>query len=274
MSRPLVRITLTLVVAMAASMLTATPAMAAPPPNDHVDGAVRVTTVPFVYEQDTTDATADGPRRCGNNSSVFFTFAPAGSGRYQVDTLGSEYDTVLTVFVRRHGSVTIIECNDDRLNLASGVRFRGRPGVTYTIMVSTCCGSGVDGVGGPLTLAVDRVNTNPLEASLTVTGGSSDPVSGDLTLTGTLTCTERSIMYLEGVLRQVRNGLFVARAYVSGGISCVPGSGDGWSLVLESATGVVFGPGPASLRIDALVATDGFRDVLRLPTGEETIVIG
>jgi hypothetical protein len=274
MTRLRVRIILTLVVVMAASLMSATPAVAAPPPNDHADGAILVTSLPFVYQQDTVDATADGPRRCGNNASVFFSFEPASGGRYQVDTLGSEYDTVLTVFVRRHGSVSIITCNDDRFNLASGVRFRGRPGVTYTLMVSTCCGSGVDGVGGPLTLAVDRVNQDPIEASLGVTGGSTDPVSGDLTLTGTLTCTERSIVYVEGVLRQVRNGLFVARAYLSSGLSCVPGSGDGWSLVLESATGVVFGPGSASLRIDSIVATDGFREALRLPTGEETIVLG
>ncbi|HEY7666955.1 MAG TPA: PPC domain-containing protein [Actinomycetota bacterium] len=272
MARPLARI-VTLLVASAAIVLSALPAMAAPPPNDDVDGAIRVSSLPFVYEQDTTDATADGPRRCGNSSSVFFTFEPTQGGRYQVDTLGSEYDTVLTVFVRRSGSVALVTCNDDRFNLASGVRFRARPAVTYTIMVSTCCGSGVDGVGGPLVLAVDRVDPSRIRASLEVAGGSTDPVSGDLTLTGTTTCSERSIIYVEGAIRQVRNGLFVARAYLSHGVTCVPGSGAEWSIVLEPATGVVFGPGAASLRLDTIIATDGFRDVLRLPVGEETVFI-
>jgi hypothetical protein len=264
--------TLVLVAPVALSVASSLPALGAPPGNDGIDGAIRVASVPFVHEQDTADATASGPRACGNNSSVFFRFEPRDGGRYQVDTLGSEYDTVLTVFTGRGRSIDVLGCNDDRFNLASGVRFRAREGTTYYLMVSTCCGSGLDRIGGPLVLAVDRVDPEPLVAAISISAGSSDQLTGDVTVSGTKGCSKRSVLYIEAVVRQVRNGVLLARAYVSVGVPCVPGD-DTWSTVVEPQTGVIFGPGQAFVRYYARFAFDGFRDQIQLPSGEGTILI-
>ena len=259
--------------AAAFMLMTAIPALAAPPENDSIEEAISVDSVPFVHEQDTTDATASGPGACGNNSSVFFRFEPTTTGRYQVDTIGSEYDTVVTVFTGRGSSIDLLGCNDDLFGLASGLRFRGEVETSYYIMVSTCCGSGQDGIGGPLMLSVDRVDPAPLSAAIDITGGSTDPISGDLTVTGTSRCSERSVVFIEAVVRQVRDSLFVARVYVSLGLACAPGLSGRWSAVLEPQTGVVFGTGQASVRYDSRGASDGFRDQVTLPAGEATIVV-
>jgi hypothetical protein len=264
--------TLVFVAPVVLTVASGLPALGAPPGNDGIDGAVRVASVPFVHEQDTADATASGPRACGNNSSVFFRFEPPDGGRYQVDTLGSEYDTVLTVFTGRGRSIEVLGCNDDRFNLASGVRFRAREGTTYYLMVSTCCGSGLDRIGGRLVLAVDRVDPEPLDAAIDIVSGSSDQLTGDLTISGTTNCSKRSVLYIEAVVRQVRNGVLLARAYVSGAIPCAPGD-DTWSTELEPQTGVIFGPGQAFVRYYARLASDGFHDQILLPTGEGTILI-
>ncbi|MFN8232263.1 MAG: hypothetical protein U0V56_01855 [Actinomycetota bacterium] len=262
-----------LVVACASALLGGSVASAATPTNDSEAGAISVTGLPFVHEQDTTDATADGPRGCGNNASVFFRLEPTTGGRYQVDTVGSGYDTVLTVFLAGRRPPEILECNDDRFGLDAGVRFRGQAGVAYTIMVSACCGSGVDGIGGHLVLHVERVNAEPLKASIEITGGRTDPLSGDITVTGTMSCSERSIVYLEAAVRQLRDGMFIARVYLSGGLSCDPGAAPAWSVELQPESNIAFGPGPAAVRYFQRGATDGFSEAIQLATGDDTIAI-
>ena len=69
-------------------------ALAQPPSNDSRAGAVVVTSVPFSYAEDTSEATASGPKFCSNNGSVFFKLHAASDQDLQVDTIGSGYDTV------------------------------------------------------------------------------------------------------------------------------------------------------------------------------------
>jgi hypothetical protein len=247
------------------------PAFAAPPGNDTIAGAVGVTTLPFTYEQDTSEATADGPRFCGNNSSVFFRFDPSDSGRFQVDTFDSDYDTVLSVFTGQGSSLRQVSCNDDRFGYSSGVRFRARAGTTYFIMVSTCCGSGVDHVGGSLALTVGRVATAPLDATFVIQGGVTDPLTGMVTVSGTMTCNQRSIVGLVGIMRQVRNQVFLARASLSIAVACMPGGSDTWTAEVETETSIVFGPGQASVASIVRYAWDGFRQFSAVPQPDQAI---
>ena len=248
-------------------------AQAGTPGNDRIEDAVLVTTAPLTYEQDTSGATASGPRFCGNNSSVFFRFVPATGARYQVDTIGSDYDTVLSVFTGRGRSVEAVQCNDDRFGYASAVRFRGKAGIEYYIMVSTCCGSGENDEGGFLSLTFGVVDDAPLVADIDIQGGSTDPLTGVATLSGIMSCSDRSIVYMDGVVRQVRNQIFLARAYFSFGVVCTPDGDHSWTFQLESETSVVFGPGQASIRYFSKGATDGFRDTVMLPMADEVIVL-
>jgi hypothetical protein len=243
--------------------LSPTRALAAPPPNDSEAGAVEISALPFVDEADTSEATSGGPRVCTNVASVFYTFTPEENVRVQIDLIGSDYDTTLGVYrYAAGGSRREVTCNDDRFGLDSGVRFRARAGTTYYVIVGMCCGfqrSGGPG-GGSLVLTATEVVDADLQYDLEVTGGTTDPVTGIATLSGTVTCTERSVVFREGNLRQVRQGIFIARGYVFLEAVCTPGAATAWSAEIDTETGIAFGAGSASLTTFYEAATDGFRD--------------
>ena len=88
---------LVFVIACSIVAASALPVMAAAPHNDLVRNATGISSLPFSVEQDATESHTDGPRGCGNRGSVFYKFRPANDMRLQADTLGSGYDTVLTV---------------------------------------------------------------------------------------------------------------------------------------------------------------------------------
>lgn len=249
--------------------LMAPPAMAAPP-NDSESTAIEVSSIPFTYEQDTAEADANGPRFCSNNTSVFFTFTPSDTFRVQVDTFGSDYDTVLSVYTRS-GGVDQVRCNDDRFGVASGARFQARAGTTYFIMIAECCGSGGSGSGGELTLHVGAASNEPVEATLEISPtGTYDPVGGSATISGTITCPTTAAAGLDGVLRQVRDGLYVARAYLYSSAMCEPGDPVAWSVEVDSETSYAFAAGDSRLTYSAY-ASDGW-NWTELAYGEKVTV--
>jgi hypothetical protein len=239
------------------------PASASPPSNDVEASAIGVDAVPFTHSVDTSDANADGPRFCSSHASVFYAFTPPADVRVQVDTLGSGYDTTLAIYTRDDaGKVEQIGCNDDRFGGASGLRLRAEAGTTYVMMVGRCCGDPREGrtgrPGGPLVLTVTEVSTAPLEATLTVEGGAVDPTTGIATISGTITCSRRSIVYSEGVLRQLRQQVFLARGYWYASSACAPDAPIPWSIEVDTETSVVFGTGPATSRRYYLEAYAGW----------------
>src|SRR5262245_53098356 len=239
--------------------LWATPVSAAPPSNDQESGAIAIGALPFTTSQDTTEAPASGPRLCPTRASVFYSFTPGSTGRVQVDTIGSDYDTILGVYRRTTGQVRAMRCDDDRFGFTSGVRFRAVAGTTYIVMASECC-SNIGGGGGQLELTVTAVSDVPLEFSFDVTGGSVDQATGLATLTGTLTCNERMALFRDMALRQFRDNFFVARGFFGFQSSCIPGVVEQWSVEVDTDTGVAFAPGSATLRTFFEFATDGFTD--------------
>ncbi len=90
----------------------------------------------------TTDSTDPTPP-CGNGSragSVFYQFNSGGQGLLTIDTFGSYYDTILSVWKGSCGAMVPVAggCNDDAGGgLASQVSFNTEPGVTYIIMVTS-----------------------------------------------------------------------------------------------------------------------------------------
>lgn len=239
------------------------PASASPPSNDVEARAIGVDTVPFTHSVDTSDANADGPRFCSSHASVFYTFTPSATVRVQVDTLGSDYDTTLAIYTRDElGKVGQIGCDDDRFGDASGLRLRAVAGTTYVVMVNRCCGNPREGrpgrPGGPLVLTVTKFSSASLLATLTVDRGTVDPSEGIATISGTITCSRRSIVYTEGVLNQLRQEVFVARGYWYAAIPCTPDAPVPWSMDVDTETSVVFGAGPATSRRYYLEAYAGW----------------
>ncbi|MCE2966501.1 MAG: TolB family protein [Phycisphaerales bacterium] len=74
---------------------------------------------------------------CGSSAyspDVYFRFIPPCTGTYTFDTVGSNFDTVLTVLSSCGG--TIITCNDDTSGLTSQVSFAANANQSYIIRVS------------------------------------------------------------------------------------------------------------------------------------------
>jgi len=123
--------------------------------NDSCANATVIDPPPFTDAIDTTQATTDARDpfsgcACGQNShSVWYRFTAERSGEVTVDTTGSNYDTVLSVFVGTCGASDPVACNDDgNGTLQSQVRFQAVADVTYLIEVTSFC----NGPGGSLEL--------------------------------------------------------------------------------------------------------------------------
>ncbi len=112
-----------------------------PPPNNGRGFAQSIGTGTFYGS--TQFATNDGTANCGNSNSspdVWFRFYSANSGRLEIDTCGSAFDTVVSVQERRFsfpGGILYVEvgCNDD----AGG---NGSCPGTYQSFVSVPVGGG------------------------------------------------------------------------------------------------------------------------------------
>jgi hypothetical protein len=87
-----------------------------------------------------------------------------------------------------------------------------------------------------------------------------DPSTGLATIGGTITCNERSVVYREGTLRELRQGLFVARGFFSMSETCTPDAPAHWTAVVDTDTGIAFGSGTALVRNSYVAASDGFHD--------------
>jgi len=243
------------VIACSVIAATALPAIATAPSNDLVRNAATIPSVPFSVELDATDSHTDGPDVCrGNKGSVFYKFRPSSDMQLQADTLGSRYDTVLTVLRGRIGDLRVVACNDDRLGADSAVRFEARAGVRYIFMISRCCGHGA-GHGGQLDFWLGEVPTDPFAIEVDVTSGIVDPASGEIEIEGTLDCTQRSVGDVWGSVRQRRGEFYVARGYFSFSFTCTDSTP--WSASVQLEGDIAFAAGDARFRF-FLESWDGF----------------
>ena len=92
--------------------------------------------VPGSYTGCTSGATSNGSASCGssaNSPDVWYTFTAPAAGKVWVDTLGSEYDTVLSLHAPGQPNTSLV-CNDDlvpgsvrdsrvTMNVAQGAQF-------------------------------------------------------------------------------------------------------------------------------------------------------
>jgi hypothetical protein len=122
---------------------------------------------------------------CGipGGSSAWFTFIPAANGQLHLNTIGSNYDTVLAVYTGPGptiASLTALICdNDSGPGTTSRLNFPATAGTVYYIAVD-----GYNGVTGsaqlnyrllvPMTLT-DMTKTNDIACSVRVTATPSYP---------------------------------------------------------------------------------------------------
>ncbi|HUG11945.1 MAG TPA: hypothetical protein VMM36_13070, partial [Opitutaceae bacterium] len=130
-------------------------AFGAPPPNDNFAGRITIAPAGGDVLGTNVDATfetgepshADKP----GGKSVWWTWTPAQDGSYVIDTIGSNFDTLLAVYTGTAvGELTEIASNDDSgLDSQSIVAFVASGGTAYQIAVD-----GWNGEEGPIFLTV------------------------------------------------------------------------------------------------------------------------
>jgi hypothetical protein len=123
------------------------------PANDECGGAIAVTA--GTYQGDTSGAAANGTSACGNSDlshDVVFAFTAPCNGNVAIDTMGSAYDTVLSVHTAcPTTAANSVECNDDisQSDRDSMLTVGVKQGATYYIRVA-----GFSSHAGPFTLHV------------------------------------------------------------------------------------------------------------------------
>jgi hypothetical protein len=173
--------------------------IAAVPTNDDIANATVIGTLPFTETISTAEATTEAtdPDCVGNGPTVWYRFTPASSLRISANTLGSDYDTSISVYTGTPGDLTQIACNDDAGSLQSAVSFDAEAGETYFIMV----GAFGSGPGGNMTITVSEAPP-PLEVGVTAAAGAVNAKAGTARLSGTVSCSRPALVEISGTLRQ------------------------------------------------------------------------
>ncbi|MDQ7026103.1 MAG: S8 family serine peptidase [Anaerolineae bacterium] len=118
--------------------------------NDDFDNALIIPSLSFTNLRDTIPATTavDDPiSTCDFNrgKTVWYYYTPSSNVDIIFDTIGSNYDTVLSVWTGSRGSLSQVGCNDDFGGSQSQVSLSLVSGTTYYIMVA-----GYNGLAGDL----------------------------------------------------------------------------------------------------------------------------
>ena len=119
-------------------------AAAAPPLNDDFRDAKIVEALPFEHRTDTRAATTEAtdPLFCfSRRQTVWYSFAATETGQLVGSTIGSDYNTTLSVYTGSRRNLRRVRdgCNDDSGvdDLTSSVNFKAIAGETYHFMVSS-----------------------------------------------------------------------------------------------------------------------------------------
>jgi photosystem II stability/assembly factor-like uncharacterized protein len=124
-----------------------------PPANDNFANATAIKAVPFTDTVDNSSATTeitDPTPPCITNSTnlrtktVWYVYTAGGNGAVTIDTIGSSYDTTLSVWTASGGvgaslQFTNVACNDDIIRgvaTQSRLTFNASAGITYYVMIA------------------------------------------------------------------------------------------------------------------------------------------
>jgi hypothetical protein len=145
--------------------------------NDECAGAVSIPALPFQFEQNTRLASqnvADPILFCQdsakNGKTVWFKYVADTTRFLLFSTLGSkpveDYDVIMALFTGTCGNLTIVDCNDDTMDVRqSMIGYHVVAGTTYYLMIGEWGGGGPWGgfpTGGDLVLSVTAPILPPL----------------------------------------------------------------------------------------------------------------
>ncbi|MBN1681204.1 MAG: S8 family serine peptidase [Anaerolineae bacterium] len=143
--------------------------------HDDFDDALPITFDAGGHYTNTVDVTPatiwiDDPVPCAGNGSrsVWYKVYPNTFGAMTINTLDSEYDTVLAVYTGARGSLSQVVCNNDASGTTSSVSILVEPGKLYYVAVTSL---GFDGTSNQGNLHLN------VTLSQTPTGCSADPAN-------------------------------------------------------------------------------------------------
>jgi Ca2+-binding RTX toxin-like protein len=168
--------------------VTRTPTGPPAPQNDYFVNAQAAGVAP-TWQQGTWNATTEPgePLSCNDGgwvtsmgATVWYTLTVAAPTLVTVDTFGSDFDTILSIYTGGAvGSLTRVVCDDDTDNLQSirqsQVQFGATPGTTYRIQVGGYDGTATPPFTGNLKLHITRgAWPSCLGGSATIVGTSAE----------------------------------------------------------------------------------------------------
>jgi hypothetical protein len=201
--RGITRVALPALMAAGLTIMAAGSAFAAVPSNDDFANASVISVTPFTDAVSTVEATnqATDATGCGGGHSVWYVYTATNNGSISFDTFGSSFDTLLSAYTGTEGSLTQVACNDDAGGtLQSQVSFDITSGTTYHFMASGCCRP-EEGESGDLVVHAD-VTGPPFSFEVSFDSGSVDMKTHEVTIDGSVVCSEPGVVDIAGGLQQ------------------------------------------------------------------------
>lgn len=172
----------------ASLLMPLAPAEAAPPSNDDFDNATVVGSLPYSTTIDTTEATSspdDPVCDTGGGHTVWYRFAPGSNMRIQASTMGSDYDTVLSIWTGTRNGLALVACRNNDAYQGESFTFDASK-TTYHFMVAA---SGI-GSGGSLAFGLRTFPPATNDDFANATDITDLPVTDSLNSTGATTAPD------------------------------------------------------------------------------------
>ena len=247
------RLCLIMAVALALAAGVSSPAQAAAPVNDRLGSARTATGIGYTDSVNVSQATSgpSDPRNCSSNASVWYRYRASTTETINVNTSGSNYDTVIGVYTGRRDALTAARCVDDDFRAQAGLDLQVEAGTTYFFMVAACCGRGGDGqaFGRPLRLQFHMMAPLRIDQLAAADTGIVDRADREAHVVVSRGCdqvADRAV--LEARLWQLVGETFVAKGFVSRRVSCGSPSSD-VTLDFRPRGDIAFGEGSATVTL-------------------------
>jgi hypothetical protein len=230
------------------------PAQAAAPSNDGPRHAKVATGINYVDSLNVSQATSGrrDPTDCANNASVWYQYTPSTTETINVNTSGSNYDTVLGVYTGTPGAFTKVACVNWGFTRQAALDLEVQAGTTYYFMVAVCCGSGRDGQDyqqQPLLLQFRMMAPLRIDQLAAADTGVVDRTDGEANVRMSYQCShDASRGWWEARLQQRVGGTFVAKGFSSRRATCGTSPSDS-ALAFQPEGDIAFDAGPATVRV-------------------------
>jgi hypothetical protein len=185
--------------------------------NDELAAATDIQNIPFSDWLDTSGASTDpsSPECMGSQESVWYSFAAPEDMSLLADTAGSNYTTVLGVWLETPDGLKRVTCGAYFDSPQTKARFDAQAGKSYLIMVG-----GLYDQADELRFSLD-IGPDPLVVNTVVARRGTVTRSGVARVHGTMQCARAARGFIYGFIRQQHNGR-VTRQYFNRRMSCGP----------------------------------------------------